>query len=104
MEKIPTKDDDKKFTEQLRQMAAQAKSELGYNANRFLEMLAQHGGFATAHILLGKTEPSEGFTNMHLEGRVDLTMECLVQRNEWRDFFSPNEIKKAQSLTGVGKC
>ena len=104
MTKIPTNDDEKKFTEQLRQMADQAKAELGYNANRFLGMLAQNGGFATAHTLLAKSEPSEGFTNMHLAGRVDLTMECLVQRDEWRDFFSTNEIKKAQRLTGVGKC
>jgi hypothetical protein len=102
--KIPTKDDEKKFTEQLRQLADRAKSELNYNSNRFLGMLAQNGAFATAHILLARSEPSDGFTNMHLAGRVDLTMECLVQRKEWRDFFSASEIKRAQSLTGVGKC
>lgn len=104
MVQVPNKDDEARFKEQLRQMVDRAKAEANYNATRFREMLAELGGFGTAHRLLAKKEPSDGFTNMHLAGRIDLTMECLVQKQEWRDFFSDEELRHAQKLTGKEKC
>lgn len=104
MVKQPTKDDEARFKEQLRQMVDRAKKEANYNATRFREMLSELGGFGTAHRLLARKEPSDGFTNMHLAGRIDLTMECLIQKPEWRDYFSEHELQHAKELTGDKKC
>ena len=37
-----------------------AKRELGYNATRFLQMLSEQGGLATAKQLRGATNPQTG--------------------------------------------
>ena len=101
---IPTKEDEKKFTETLRQMADRAQSEVGYSATRFRQLLAERGGFGAAHFLLAKKEPSEGFTSMYMAGRIDLTLECIIQRPEWRRFFESSELSRANTLTGDEKC
>ncbi len=103
MADIPTKKDENEFAAVLRDMADRSKAEVEYNPTRFRQMLAAYGGFETAHRLLSKKEPSDGFTNMVLAGRIDLTMECLVQSPRWNRFFDPNELANAHSLTG-GKC
>jgi hypothetical protein len=41
-----------------------AKRELRHNATRFLQMISEHGGLATARQLLWGDAPSEGFTTL----------------------------------------
>ncbi|TCS63740.1 hypothetical protein EDD52_1067 [Primorskyibacter sedentarius] len=101
---IPSSDDEKKFAEALRQTADRAQQEAKYPAPRFRQMIADRGGFETARFLLSQKTPSEGFTNMHLAGRVDLTLECVVQKEQWRRFFTKEELRHAASLTGSTKC
>ena len=75
-----------------------AKDETGYNATRFLEMVRTKGGLATAQYLLSGDvlSVSEGFTKLALAGRLDLTVEALIQEPEWRTLFSTEEIKTAE--------
>ena len=55
-----------------------AKRELGYNATRFLQMISEHGGLATARQLLWSDKPSDGFTTLWSHHRLDLTVEAHV--------------------------
>ena len=70
---------------------------IGYNANRFLMMLREHGGLETAHRLLHCSDVSYGFTELWMLGRADLTVEALVIRPEYATLFSPQELATARA-------
>ncbi|MGE3960449.1 MAG: hypothetical protein AB7F65_02055 [Dehalococcoidia bacterium] len=76
-----------------------AKREAHYNATRFLQMVAEKGGLATAHQLLA-LPPSDGFGALWAAGRVDLTVEALVLRPEFRHLFSDAEVATAAERVG----
>ena len=87
----------------LTDMANRAKSEVNYSATRFFEMLHSIGAKETVRQLLGTPHPSDGFTNMLLAGRLDLTLEWVVQDEPWRSFLTTKELRTAQSRTGPRK-
>jgi hypothetical protein len=68
-----------------------AKSECGYNATRFLQMINEHGGLGAARALLAEKKYSEGLTKLWELGRLDLTVEALVLKDEYSSLFTPNE-------------
>jgi hypothetical protein len=68
-----------------------AKSEAGYNATRFLQMVAESGGLEAARTLLASTQVSDGFTALWEAKRLDLSVEALVLDSEWRDLFTDQE-------------
>jgi hypothetical protein len=70
---------------------------IGYNATRFLMMLREHGGLDTAHRLLRGSDISYGFTELWLLGRLDLTVEALVNRAEYEPLFSREEVATARA-------
>lgn len=73
-----------------------AKSEAGYTANIFLDMLNRNGGLLTAKYLINTRKPSDGYTALHLRGRLDLTVEAVVVENaRWHSLFTPEELDKA---------
>lgn len=72
-----------------------AKDECGYNATRFLQMVSNEGGIKTARKLLSTAEPSDGFTELWRNRRLDLTMENLVLKPKYRPLFSDQEIEIA---------
>jgi hypothetical protein len=73
-----------------------AKRELGYNATRFLQMLSEHGGVATAKRLLWTDAPSDGFTTLWTHGRLDLTVEAHVLLPEYENLFGEEDRQKAR--------
>ncbi len=73
-----------------------AKRECNYNATRFLQMLGDVGGLQTARRLLGTSEPSDGFTELWLNSRLDLTVEALVLQPRWQGLFTPEELAAAR--------
>ena len=73
-----------------------AKSEANYNATRFLHMLTEHRGVATAKLLLHSTTVSDGYTALWERSRLDLTVEALVLNPKWRELFNEVEIKIAE--------
>ena len=78
-----------------------AKRELGYNATRFLQMLREQGGPATARLLLWSDTPSDGFTTLWERHRLDLTVEDHVLRAEFASLFS--EADREQALTRLNE-
>lgn len=80
-----------------------AKREVGYQANRFLEMLHERGGVRTAHDLLASKGGSDGFTKLWELHRLDLSVEALVLKDRWSPLFSDTEKKEARKrLDDVG--
>jgi len=73
-----------------------AKEECGYNATRFIQMMAEKGGLATAKTLLTANTPQEGFTRLWECGRLDLTVEALVLSPEYHELFTDEERRTAQ--------
>jgi hypothetical protein len=74
-----------------------AKSEAGYTASIFLNMLTDRGGVATAKTLINAAKPSDGYTKLFDLGRLDLTVEAMVVREtKWHSLFEPEEIEKAK--------
>lgn len=68
-----------------------AKSEAGYNATRFLQMLQEHRGLKTARILLHAHHVSDGYTALWERGRLDLTVEALILQRKWYPLFLDQE-------------
>lgn len=68
-----------------------AKQEAGYNATRFLQMLSEHGGVATARQLLSTPGVSDGFSSLFEAGRLDLSVEYHVVLDEFQELFTEHE-------------
>ena len=73
-----------------------AKREAGYNATYFLRMLSELGGVATAIRLVETSTPSDGFTQLWLKGRLDLTVEHLVLEEAFAPLFDDVVVEKAR--------
>jgi len=73
-----------------------AKSEAGYNATRFIQMVAEQGGVAAARVLIGSKTPSDGFVALWQARRLDLTVEVLVLEPRWFDLFTTAEREAAR--------
>jgi hypothetical protein len=68
-----------------------ALSDCDYKATRFLQMLHEHRGLATARILLHASKVSEGYIALWERKRLDLTVEAVVLAPEWHSLFSEEE-------------
>jgi hypothetical protein len=78
---------------------------LKYNPVRFLKMLSGKGAFATAKLLLAGDfdDISEGFTKLWKLNRLDLTVEAICLRPQFRGLFSEKELSIARKrLEKVG--
>jgi hypothetical protein len=60
-----------------------SQTRLNYDATRFLQMISEQGGLATARQVLWSDQPSEGFTTLWLRHRLDLTVEAHVLHEEF---------------------
>lgn len=68
-----------------------AKSEAGYNANYFLQMLSTDGSVTTARRLVMSPKPSDGFTALWERNRLDLTVEAHILQDRFVSLFSDEE-------------
>jgi hypothetical protein len=74
-----------------------AKSEAKYNATRYFQMLAEHRGLETARILLHADTVSDGYTALWERGRLDLTVEALINDHpEYHSLFTDEERQIAR--------
>ena len=87
---------EKAFHRDMLQIYQRAKEECGYNATRFLQMVANDGGLRTAQKLLDTATPSDGFVELWKNRRLDLSMENLVLNPKYRPLFSQQEIETAK--------
>ena len=73
-----------------------AKRDLGYNATRFLQMISEQGGLATARQLLWSDQPSDGFTTLWSHHRLDLTVEAHVLKPDYATLFTDADREQAR--------
>ena len=74
-----------------------AYSEAHYNATRYHQMLADHGGLETAQILINAGTVSDGYAALWERGRLDLTVEALVfDHPEYHHLFTPEELVRVR--------
>lgn len=93
----------REFHAAMARIYTRAKAEAGYNATRYLQMVSQMGGLATARQLLHASGVSEGFTHLWERGRLDLTVEALVLQPDWSGLFTSGELVVARDrLTSYG--
>lgn len=71
-----------------------AKSEAKYNAQRFLQMVVDHGGVEAAHMLINADTVSDGYTALWERGRLDLTVEAMVINTpKFHPLFTEEELQ-----------
>ncbi len=74
-----------------------AKYEAKYNATIFLQMLTDNGGLRTAKTLINAAKPSDGYTELYLRKRLDLTVEAVVTEDaRWHSLFLDEELQRAR--------
>lgn len=73
-----------------------ARDEAGYNATRFLQMVAERGGLETARQLLHAPAVSDGFTALWEKGRLDLSVEFRMLQPQFEDLFTEDEREIAR--------
>jgi hypothetical protein len=89
-------DDERQFHKAMVGVYESAKRETGYNATRFLQMISEQGGVATARQLLHSPQVSDGFTALWERRRLDLAVEAVVLRPEFDTLFSDEEREIAR--------
>jgi Domain of unknown function (DUF3883) len=90
-------EEDEQFIEFLKSKAREGKAAVGYPATLFLQMLNGGGGFKTVNRLLASPRVSEGYTELVVRKRPDLTVEALVTETRWRRFFDPKLLEVAET-------
>lgn len=68
----------------------------GYWGNYFLRDVKSIGGVATVKKLVGKRGFSDGLLELQRLGRLDLTVEAIIQEERWHCLFTPAEGAKAR--------
>ncbi|GLX01553.1 hypothetical protein [Microtetraspora sp. NBRC 16547] len=73
-----------------------AKRDLGYNATRFIQMVSDRGGLGAARQLLWSDQISDGFETLRSHGRLDLTVEAHVLKEEFAELFTDADKQRAR--------
>ncbi|MBS0189659.1 MAG: hypothetical protein JSR52_00785 [Planctomycetes bacterium] len=88
-------DDEFDFRAALQEVVNECRR-IGYNPTGFMGMVTSSSAFEAVRTLLAKREPSDGFTTLWGKKRLDLTVEAIVLKPEWRSFFTPPERETAR--------
>lgn len=81
----------------MRSIYERAKTECGYNATRFKKMLEASGGVETAKTLLRAPAVSDGFVELFMRKRLDLTVEAQILDNpQFWSLFTESELDTAR--------
>jgi hypothetical protein len=86
---------EEQFHEAMLDVYRRAKAEAGYNAARFLTMVAERGGLATARYLLHADTVSDGYAALCTRGRLDLSVEAVILDRKWKPLFTADERRIA---------
>lgn len=86
-------DTERKFNIAMKEIYETAKRECGYNATRFLKLLAEKGGVVAAKQLICKDGGTDGFATLWECGRLDLSVEAHVLKEEFKELFTEEERK-----------
>ena len=85
---------EEQFGKEMFSIYQRANDELGYNASRYFQMLANDGALHTATTLVLAKDFSQGMTFLWKNKRLDLSVEALVINPKWASLFS-TEVREA---------
>ena len=81
------------FHEAMLNIYRRAKSEAKYNAQRYLQMVVDHGGIEAAKMLIHADTVSDGYAALWERGRLDLTVEAMIiESPRFHSLFTEDEI------------
>jgi hypothetical protein len=72
----------------------------GCFAIRFHQMVEEQGGLQAAKTLLASKRISDGFAQLYMLGRLDISMENLVLQEPWSSLFADTELAVARRRLG----
>jgi hypothetical protein len=84
------------FHDAMVQIYIQAQEACNYRAKAFLAMVVEQGGVVAAKKLLSTTEMQSGLFELFECGRLDLTVETLVLKDDYRQLFTAGELAEAE--------
>ena len=92
------------FHEAMLEIYRRAKSEAKYNAQRFLQMVVDHGGLEAARMLIRADTVSDGYTALWERERLDLTVEAMIATSDrFHSLFTQDELSVCSNrLTEYG--
>ncbi len=70
--------------------------ETGVNHSLFHRMILETSAHETALHLVHAPKPSDGYTDLYLKGRLDLTVEALVLETKWTPIFEDETRRLAR--------
>jgi len=84
--------DRKAFDLAMEDVYSKALKECGYKASYYRRMLTDYGALGTAQMLIGASQPSDGFTALWELKRLDLTVEFVALNARWSALFTESEL------------
>ena len=89
------------FNEAMLDIYRRAKSEAKYNAQRFLQMVVDHGGLEAARMLIHSDTVSDGYTALWERGKLELTVEAMIiETPRYHSLFTPAELETCATRLG----
>ena len=82
---------EKRVQEAIREMLT-----LGYKPKAFITMMMTEGTVNAVKKLINSEKIPDGFTKLWELKRLDLSMENIIQENEWHELFTDDERNKAR--------
>jgi hypothetical protein len=64
---------------------------IGYKPHIFMDMRIQDGTIMAIKKLIHSIEIPSGFTKLWENQRLDLSVENIIQENEWKDLFTEDD-------------
>lgn len=93
------------FHDEMLGLYEKAKNECGYHADRFRQEVVETGGLAVARERLSGNAPRNALYKLHKLDRLDICLESLVLRPEFRELFTDKELDKARKcLSSLSYC
>lgn len=74
-----------------------------YRPNYFIQLMAEHGAYEAACLVIHAQRVPDGFLTLQQAGRLGLTIEAFILRPEWAGMFEPVTLNLArQRLAAFG--
>jgi hypothetical protein len=78
------------FNERIVQVISDCKV-IGYTPPSFISMRNEYGTVETVRRLINRTNTTSGYIKLLEMGRLDLTLESVIQEPEWKDLFTQKD-------------
>lgn len=85
----------KRFHKEMILLCREVESVLGRRPQTLLRMISQMGGVEAARAVVGEAHPSDTFVMLWERGRLDLTLESLVLKEDFRGLFAEALLEQA---------